>query len=47
MFKHILLAIDGSAASDQAVQIAVEMIRTHCARLVVGSAALIPVLVTR
>ncbi|MGV8805707.1 MAG: universal stress protein [Polaromonas sp.] len=33
MFKHILLATDGSAASEHAAQIAVDMARTHGARL--------------
>ena len=33
MFKHILLATDGSAASDHAASIAVDMARTHGARL--------------
>lgn len=33
MFKHILLATDGSAASQHAAQMAVEMARIHSARL--------------
>lgn len=33
MFKHILLATDGSPASENAAQIAVDMARTHGARL--------------
>jgi nucleotide-binding universal stress UspA family protein len=33
MFKHILLATDGSAASEHAAQIAVGMARAHGARL--------------
>ncbi|MDB5938944.1 MAG: UspA domain protein, partial [Polaromonas sp.] len=33
MFKHILLATDGSAASQHAAQIAVDMARIHGARL--------------
>lgn len=33
MFKHILLATDGSAASEHAAQIAVDMARTHGANL--------------
>ena len=33
MFKHILLATDGSAASEHAAQIAVDMARTHGAQL--------------
>ncbi len=33
MFKHILLATDGSAASENAAQIAVDMARTHGAQL--------------
>lgn len=33
MFKHILLATDGSAASGHAARIAVELARTHGARL--------------
>lgn len=33
MFKHILLATDGSPASEHAAQIAVDMARTHGARL--------------
>ena len=33
MFNHILLATDGSAASEHAAQIAVDMARTHGARL--------------
>ncbi len=33
MFKHILLATDGSAASGHAAQIAVDMARIHGARL--------------
>lgn len=33
MFKHILLATDGSVASDHAAQLAVEMARTHGSRL--------------
>lgn len=33
MFKHILLATDGSAASRHAAQIAVDMARVHGARL--------------
>jgi nucleotide-binding universal stress UspA family protein len=33
MFKHILLATDGSAASEHAAQIAVDMARTHGAKL--------------
>ena len=35
MFKHILLATDGSAASDHAAQLAVSLARTHAARLTV------------
>ena len=33
MFKHILLATDGSAASEHAAQIAADMARIHGARL--------------
>lgn len=33
MFKHILLATDGSAACDQASRTAIELARTHGARL--------------
>lgn len=33
MFKHILLATDGSAASGHAAQLAVQLARTHGARL--------------
>jgi len=33
MFKHILLATDGSAASDHAARTAVDMARVHGARL--------------
>jgi nucleotide-binding universal stress UspA family protein len=33
MFKHILLATDGSAASDHAAQMAVSLARTHGAKL--------------
>ena len=33
MFKHILLATDGSAASEHAAQIAADMARTHGAKL--------------
>ncbi|MDP3655112.1 MAG: universal stress protein [Rhodoferax sp.] len=33
MFKHILLATDGSAASDHAVALAVGLARTHGAKL--------------
>jgi len=33
MFKHILLATDGSAASEHAAKLAVGLARTHCARL--------------
>ena len=33
MFKHILLATDGSAASDHAAQMAVGLARTHGAKL--------------
>lgn len=33
MFKHILLATDGSAACDQATRVAVGLARTHGARL--------------
>ena len=33
MFKHILLATDGSAASDHAARLAVDMARLHGARL--------------
>jgi nucleotide-binding universal stress UspA family protein len=33
MFKHILLATDGSAASEHAAQLAVELARTHGAKL--------------
>ena len=33
MFKHILLATDGSAACDQATRIAIALARTHGARL--------------
>lgn len=33
MFKHILLATDGSASSDHAAQIAADMARTHGAKL--------------
>ena len=33
MFKHILLATDGSAASDNAARIAAELARTHGAAL--------------
>lgn len=35
MFKHILLATDGSQASEHAAQLAVGMARTHKARLTV------------
>jgi nucleotide-binding universal stress UspA family protein len=35
MFKHILLATDGSAASENAARLAVAMARTHGARLTV------------
>ena len=35
MFKHILLATDGSAASENAAQIAVDMARTHGSKLTV------------
>ena len=40
MFKHILLATDGSAASEHAAKIAAGMARTHGARvtaIVMGS----------
>ena len=33
MFKHILLATDGSAACDQATRTAIALARTHGARL--------------
>jgi nucleotide-binding universal stress UspA family protein len=33
MFKHILLATDGSAASEHAAKLAVDMAQTHGARL--------------
>ena len=33
MFKHILLATDGSAASENATQLAVDLARTHGAKL--------------
>lgn len=33
MFKNILLATDGSSASEQAAQLAVDLARTHGARL--------------
>lgn len=33
MFKHILLATDGSAACDDAARMAIELARTHGARL--------------
>lgn len=33
MFKHILLATDGSSASDQAARTAVDLARTHGAKL--------------
>ncbi len=33
MFKHILLATDGSAASENAAQLAVDLAHTHGARL--------------
>ena len=33
MFKHILLATDGSAASEHAAQLAVGLARTHGAKL--------------
>jgi nucleotide-binding universal stress UspA family protein len=33
MFKHILLATDGSAACDQAARTAIELARTHGSRL--------------
>jgi len=33
MFKHILLATDGSAASDHAAQLAVDLARVHGATL--------------
>ena len=33
MFKHILLATDGSDASDHAAQLAVDLARTHGAKL--------------
>ena len=33
MFKHILLATDGSAASERAVELAVSLARTHGAKL--------------
>lgn len=33
MFQHILLATDGSAASDHAAQLAVDLARVHGARL--------------
>lgn len=33
MFKHILIATDGSAASDHAAQLAVGLARTHGAKL--------------
>jgi nucleotide-binding universal stress UspA family protein len=35
MFKHILLATDGSAASEHAAQLAVGLARTHSAKLTV------------
>lgn len=35
MFKHILLATDGSAASEHAAKLAVDMAQTHGARLTV------------
>jgi nucleotide-binding universal stress UspA family protein len=35
MFKHILLATDGSAASEHAAQLAVGLARTHGAKLTV------------
>jgi nucleotide-binding universal stress UspA family protein len=34
MFKHILLATDGSAASEHAAQLAVGLARTHGAKLI-------------
>ena len=33
MFKHIILATDGSAASEHAAQLAIELARTHGAQL--------------
>ena len=33
MFKHILLATDGSAASEHAAKLAADLARTHCAKL--------------
>jgi nucleotide-binding universal stress UspA family protein len=35
MFKHILLATDGSAASEHAAQLAVGLARTHASKLTV------------
>jgi nucleotide-binding universal stress UspA family protein len=35
MFKHILLATDGSTASDHAATLAIDLVRTHGAKLMV------------